>query len=89
MNQNDELMDMLTRKEELDDELKPWIVEGGMFGTSLKHPLVFVIGMDPSRSAHANSMLRHKKAALDKAVAEEDGNKQCGDSSGEEWQWED
>jgi len=72
VNQNDDLMDMLTRKEELDDELKPWIVEGGMFGTCLKHPLVFVIGMDPSRGAHANYLLRHKKAALDKAVADKD-----------------
>ena len=35
-----DLMELMTRKEELHDDLKPWIVQDGPFGPMLKHPLV-------------------------------------------------
>lgn len=68
---DDDLMELLTRQEALDDELKPWVTEEGAFGPMLKHPLVFEIMFDATRCARVNAMLRQKKEMLAKAKADE------------------
>lgn len=68
----EELRDLFTRQEPLDEELRSWVFEGP-FGLQLKHPLVFaVIGFDPERAAHYNLQLKYKQEYIrDK---EEKGN---------------
>lgn len=55
------------REEVLDPELTEYIEDMGRFGTYIKHPLVF---QPYFNAAYCNRMLRDKRAALQKAVAE-------------------
>jgi hypothetical protein len=52
---------------ELDPALKPWIIEDGLFGPCLKHPLVFEIIYHPHRNAMINRLYHSKLEALAKA----------------------
>lgn len=58
---------LLGTKEDLDPELAEYIDEDGMFGQSIKHPLVFSIVHTPALNAFVNAQLRQKKEALKRA----------------------
>lgn len=62
-----ELEKLLRTQEELDPALAEYIETGGMFGPSIKHPLVFSIVHTPTMNAFVNAQFRAKKKALDKA----------------------
>lgn len=70
-----DLMELMTRKEELHDDLKPWIVPDGPFGPMLKHPLVQEIVFDPQRCARLNAVYASKLVAVAKAREEEEWNR--------------
>lgn len=59
-----DLMELMTREEELHDDLKPWIVQGGPFGPMLKHPLVQEFLLDLSRCARVNLAYTMKREAV-------------------------
>lgn len=67
----EEMMDLLTRLEQLDPELEPYMEEGVM-GRMLRHPLVYSLCHDPARSGLANAQLKWKKERLAEARREED-----------------
>lgn len=69
---NDDLMELMTRKEELHEDLKPWVVDDGPFGPMLKHPLVQDIAFDPQRCARLNAAYAWKMEAVKDARAKED-----------------
>lgn len=58
---------LLETKEELDPELALHLYEDGMFGPSIKHPLVFSIVHNPVMNALVNAHFRAKKEAVRKA----------------------
>lgn len=58
---------LLETKEELDPELAQYMYEDGMFGPSIKHPLVFSIVHSPVMNAFINAQFRAKKEAVEKA----------------------
>ena len=68
-NTEQDLMELMTRKEELHDDLRPWVVEDGPFGPMLKHPLVQEIFFDQTRCARINLSYDYKLRAV--AEAEE------------------
>lgn len=59
-----DLMELMTREEEMHDDLKPWVVEDGPFGPMLKHPLVQEIIFDPKRCARVNTAYAFKLDAV-------------------------
>ena len=67
--QYQEMVELMTREEELDDELKDCVDEDGKFPT-LKHPLVFQVPYTPMHNAMANKALRNKREMLDEALKE-------------------
>lgn len=62
-----DLQELMTRVEELDEELKEHVDEEGTFPT-LKHPLVFQVPYTPMHNAMANQALRNKKVMLEDAL---------------------
>lgn len=60
-------MELMTREEEMHDDLKPWVVDDGPFGPMLKHPLVQEIFFDPRRCARVNASYAYKLEAIVKA----------------------
>ena len=72
MSRADELMELIAREEELHDDLKPWIVEGGPFGPMLKHPLVQEVLFDPKRCARLNASYAYKLEAVQDARVKEE-----------------
>lgn len=70
MNKAD-LEDLLTRQEDLDPELEDCLYFDGLFGASIKHPLVFSIVHHPSANAMVNAQLRSKRAALQRAAEQQ------------------
>lgn len=66
-----DLMELMTRKEELHEDLRPWVVEDGPFGPMLKHPLVQEIIFDPTRCARVNLAYEYKLQAIAEAEKEE------------------
>lgn len=68
----DDLMELITRKEELHDDLKAWIVDDGPFGPMLKHPLVQEFIFDPARCARLNAAYAYKMKAVADARAKKD-----------------
>lgn len=71
MSEVDDLFELIHRKEELHDDLKPWIVDGP-FGPMLKHPLVQEILFDPQRCARLNASYKYKLEAVEDARVKED-----------------
>jgi hypothetical protein len=59
-----DLLELMTREEELHDDLKPWVVKDGPFGPMLKHPLVQEIILDTSRCARVNMSYAFKLEAI-------------------------
>ena len=72
MSRADDLMELMTRKEELHDDLKPWIVDEGPFGPMLKHPLVQEFIFDQERCARLNASYAYKLEAVADARIKED-----------------
>lgn len=62
-----DLEKLLRTKEELDPELALHLYEDGMFGPSIKHPLLFSIVHSPSMNALVNAHFRSKKKAVKEA----------------------
>jgi len=69
------LMELMTRKEELHDDLKPWVVNDGPFGPMLKHPLVQEMFFDPQRCARLNASYAYKLEAIAKAREDQEWNR--------------
>jgi hypothetical protein len=70
MQTDNEHFDLLTREEQLCDELMEHVSDGP-FGLSLKHPMVFVVlGLDTNRSAMWNRQLAVKKKYVAEAMEE-------------------
>lgn len=69
------LMELMTRKEELHDDLKPWVDNDGPFGPMLKHPLVQEIFLDHQRCARVNVAYASKLEAVAKARERKDWNR--------------
>ena len=65
---------LLRTKEELDPALVPYLYEDGLFGLSIKHPLVFSIVHNPAMNAFVNAQFKQKKEALKKAEGKCDWN---------------
>lgn len=63
---------LLQTKEELHPDLALYIDEDGLFGPSIKHPLVFSIVHNPVMNAFVNAQLKQKREALARAKAERD-----------------
>lgn len=57
----------MTRPEELNPELVPYLVESEVFGLSLKHPLVFAVPYFPRDNARTNAIYKWKKEQLARA----------------------
>lgn len=64
----DKMADLLGVQEDLDPELLECMFDDPIFGSSIKHPLVFSIVHNPQMNAMYNAMLRQKKAALQRAT---------------------
>lgn len=69
------LMELITRKEALHEDLKPWVVDDGPLGPMLKHPLVQEMLLDPQRCARLNASYAYKLAAVAKAWDEKQWNR--------------
>lgn len=63
-------MDMLGTEEELSPELAAYLTEDGMFGPSIRHPLVYSVMHNPAINAFVNAQLRQKQEALQRAEGE-------------------
>jgi hypothetical protein len=72
MSAADQLMELVTRKEELHEDLKPWIVNDGPLGPMLKHPLVQDFVFDQTRCARLNLTYAYKIEAVADALAKEE-----------------
>lgn len=75
MSRVDDLLELMTRKEELHEDLKPWVVEDGQFGPMLKHPLVQDFMFDSTRCARLNAAYAYKLQAVADARTKEDWRK--------------
>lgn len=62
-----DLEKLLRTQEELDPALVPYLYEDGLFGLSIKHPLVFSIVHNPAMNAFVNAQFKQKKEALKRA----------------------
>ena len=62
-----DLDELLGRQEDLDPELEECLSYDGLFGATIKHPLVFSIAHHPAFNAMVNAQLRSKRIALDRA----------------------
>lgn len=58
---------LLRTQEELDPALALYIDRDGLFGPSIKHPLVFSIFHNPAMNAYVNAQFKQKKKALKRA----------------------
>ena len=67
-----DLMELMIREEEMHEDLKPWVVEGGPFGPMLKHPLVQEFVFDPRRCARVNAAYSFKLKAIADARSKQD-----------------
>lgn len=63
---------LLSKREELDPELKAYYEHNGSLGPMIRHPLVYSIPHLPELNALANEQLRAKKEYVEKAMAERD-----------------
>lgn len=72
MSNADDLMELISRKEELHDDLKPWVVDSDPFGPMLKHPLVQEFIFDPTRCARLNAAYAYKLKAVAEARERKD-----------------
>lgn len=66
-----DLQELLMTQEDLDPELELCLIQEGMFGPSIKHPLVYSMVHTPNMNALVNRQLRQKKEALSRACAEQ------------------
>jgi hypothetical protein len=66
----DELVELLHRKEELLPELKACVVDIGVLGPCLKHPLYFAVPYTPEMNAIYNESYQVKSTAVAKAKRE-------------------
>ena len=64
----DQLIAMLGKREELHPDLALYLQEDDTFGTSLRHPLVFSILHTKHMNAYVNAQYTYKRKALDEAV---------------------
>lgn len=62
--------ELIKRKEDLNPELAPYVLNGGVLGKVLKHPLVFDIFYNEQLHAVYNEQLRVKQEYVDKKIAE-------------------
>ena len=69
--QEQDLIELMTREEELHDDLRPWVVEDGPFGPMLKHPLVQEIFFDQTRCARINLSYDYKLRAVAEALSKQ------------------
>ncbi len=65
---------LMRTREELDPELAMYTYEDSLFGSSIKHPLVFSIVHTPAMNAFVNAQFKQKKEALKKAKNKCDWN---------------
>jgi len=64
------IMDLLTRKEDLHEDLKPYLYDHPTLSAVLQHPLVYSVPHSPMFNAHMNRMYENKKKAVAEAIAE-------------------
>lgn len=64
-------MELLNKKEELDPELQPYLVDGKHW-KALKHPLIFDVPYFEEKNALTNYQYRMKKEQLNKAIEDKE-----------------
>ncbi len=67
----DDYIKILNTKEDLSDELKPYLTTVGSF-EALRHPLVFCVPYFPQMNALMNKQFKHKKELLEKHLSEKE-----------------
>lgn len=66
------LQELLTKREDLDPELKRYVFETGRIGPVLQHPLIYEVPYHEMMNAVINLRFKLKKEAANKARAEGD-----------------
>ena len=70
MSTTDELFALMSKREDLNPDLVPYLDDTGPFGLCLKHPLVFSIVHHDQHNAYVNAQYGQKKEQIRKARAD-------------------